>query len=99
MSHFFSETTISRRRRQLGLLASGRTTLSLPDAVKRQLVLDQMAKDPEGRIGAITVKARIFRDTGIDITRSVCFIEKMARCYSSCEAEIGYETKCSFWHL
>jgi hypothetical protein len=28
-----------------------------------------MAKDPEGKLGAITIKAKIFKDTGIDITR------------------------------
>jgi hypothetical protein len=39
--------------------------------VKRQLVLDQMAKDPEGKLGAKTIKAMIFKDTGIDITRFV----------------------------
>jgi hypothetical protein len=64
-----SESTICRRRRELGLRASGLTTRSLPDAVKRQLVLDQMAKDPEGKLGAKTIKAGIFKDTGIDITR------------------------------
>lgn len=28
-----------------------------------------MAKDPEGKLGAVTIKAKIFKDTGIDITR------------------------------
>ncbi|RDB20146.1 hypothetical protein Hypma_013119 [Hypsizygus marmoreus] len=64
-----SESTVARRRRELGLRGSGRTTQELPDSVKRQLVLDQLAKDPTGKIGAATVKTRIFRDTGIDLTR------------------------------
>ncbi|KAF5369712.1 hypothetical protein D9615_010159 [Tricholomella constricta] len=67
-----SEGTVARRRRELGLRASGRTTAELPDEVKRQLVLDQIGigRDPEGRAGAETVKARIFRETGIDLTRA-----------------------------
>ncbi|KAF8064954.1 hypothetical protein FPV67DRAFT_1500841 [Lyophyllum atratum] len=64
-----SESTVARRRRLLGLKASGRTTAELPDAEKRRLVLDQMVKDPAGKIGAEIVKARILQKTGIDITR------------------------------
>ncbi|KAF9463663.1 hypothetical protein BDZ94DRAFT_1163569, partial [Collybia nuda] len=64
-----SESTIARRKRELGLRASGRTTSELADSVKRQLVKDQMDKDRTGRIGAKTVKLRIFEETGIDLTR------------------------------
>jgi hypothetical protein len=66
-----SPSTIARRKRELGLRASGRTTAELSDAVKRQLVKDQMDKDRTGRIGAKTVKTRIFEETGIDLTRCV----------------------------
>ncbi|KAH0588255.1 hypothetical protein J132_02590 [Termitomyces sp. J132] len=64
-----SDSTVARRRRELGLKASGKTTADLPDDVKRQLVLDQMAKDTAGQIGTLTVKTRIFQETGIDLTR------------------------------
>ena len=67
----FSESTISRRKRKLGLRASHLTTLELDSAVKRQLILDQMAKDPKGRLGARMVKRGILRDKGIHLTRCV----------------------------
>ena len=76
-----SESSISRRKRKLGLKASHLTTLELDVNVKRQLILDQMAKDPKGRLGARMVKQGILRDTGIHLTRCVrgnskhqCFI-------------------------
>ncbi|KAG5339850.1 hypothetical protein C0989_003307 [Termitomyces sp. Mn162] len=68
-----SDSTVARRRRELGLKASGKTTADLPDDVKRQLVLDQMAKDTAGQIGTLTVKTRIFQETGIDLTRYLRF--------------------------
>ena len=43
----------------------------LPNTVKRQLVLDQMSKDPERRKGPRLVKAAIARETGIHLTRYV----------------------------
>jgi hypothetical protein len=67
----FSESSISRRKRKLGLKASHLTTLELDVNVKRQLILDQMAKDPKGRLGARMVKQGILRDTGIHLTRCV----------------------------
>ena len=66
-----SESSISRRKRKLGLKASHLTTLELDVSVKRQLILDQMAKDPKGRLGARMVKQGILRDTGIHLTRCV----------------------------
>ena len=41
----------------------------VPDAVKRQYVLDQMAKDPTGIQGPRTIKEGIAHDTGENITR------------------------------
>ena len=64
-----SESTIVRRKKKLGLRASRLTTLELSYDVKRQLVLDQMAKDPKGLIGPRTVKQGIFKDTGVQLTR------------------------------
>ena len=67
----YSGTSITRRKRKLGLKASRFTTLELNVSVKRQLILDQMVKDPKGRLGARTVKQGILRDTGIHLTRCV----------------------------
>ena len=64
-----STATISRRKRKLGLKGSSATTKSIPDVVKRQMVLDQMAKDPTGMQGPRTVKKGIAQDTGENITR------------------------------
>lgn len=68
---YASESSITRRKRKLGLKASHFTTLELNVTVKRQLILDQMIKDPKGRLGARTVKQGILRDTGIHLTRCV----------------------------
>jgi hypothetical protein len=38
--------TISRRKKDLGLLGSGPTIKQLPETMKWQLVLDQVALDP-----------------------------------------------------
>ncbi|KDR84444.1 hypothetical protein GALMADRAFT_713578 [Galerina marginata CBS 339.88] len=62
-------TSISRRRKKLGLWASRLTTADLSESAKRQLILDQMAKDPTGKFGATSVKQRIFQDTGLHLTR------------------------------
>ncbi|KAF8801582.1 hypothetical protein BYT27DRAFT_7198153, partial [Phlegmacium glaucopus] len=45
------ESSISRRKRKLGLKASHLTTLELNVTVKRQPIPHQMAKDPKGRLG------------------------------------------------
>lgn len=73
-----SESTIVRRKKKLGLRASRLTTLELSYDVKRQLVLDQMAKDPKGLIGPRTVKQGIFKDTGVQLTRD-WIIEEMRK--------------------
>ncbi|KAF8801594.1 hypothetical protein BYT27DRAFT_7174067 [Phlegmacium glaucopus] len=72
-----SESSISRRKRKLGLKASHLTTLELNVTVKRQLILDQMAKDPKGRLGARMVKQGILRDGGIHLTRDYIREEMM----------------------
>jgi hypothetical protein len=64
-----SESSVARRRRALGLYASGVTTRQLPETVKRQLVLTQMSKDPERKLGPRMIKQLIARDTGIHLTR------------------------------
>ena len=50
-------------------MASGKTTQMLPDSIKEQLVRDQLAKDPLGRLGPRTIKERLALDTGIHLTR------------------------------
>ncbi|PPQ77166.1 hypothetical protein CVT25_010794 [Psilocybe cyanescens] len=63
------ERSVYRRKKMLGLWASKHTTQELSEAVKRQLVAAQMAKDPNGRLGARVVKQRVFEDTGLHLTR------------------------------
>ena len=48
---FCSEATVARRRKALGLLGSKSATHNALNLVKRQLVLDQLAKDPSGQTG------------------------------------------------
>ncbi len=64
-----SQASVGRRFNQLGLTASGLTTKRLPETVKRQLVLDQLEKDPANKKGPKTVKEAIAFDTGIHLTR------------------------------
>ncbi|KAG6834120.1 hypothetical protein H0H93_011805, partial [Arthromyces matolae] len=65
-----SESTVKRRRDELGLKASGKTTAEMPEDAKRQLVLDQMNKDTTGKVGVRTIKKCIFEETGVSLTRS-----------------------------
>lgn len=64
-----SEATVARRRKQYGLQGSGQTTRGLPDTVKRQMVADQLSKDPKSRKGPKTVREAIAFDTGVKLTR------------------------------
>jgi hypothetical protein len=67
----YSEATVTRRKRDLGLKGSGAMTKVLSDTVKRQMLLKQMAKDPTGKQGPRTIKEGIARDEGVQITRYV----------------------------
>ncbi|KAF9233406.1 hypothetical protein BU15DRAFT_66632 [Melanogaster broomeanus] len=64
-----SESSVARRRRVLGLYASGVTTRQLPETVKRQLVLTQMSRDPGKKLGPRMIKQLIAKETGIHLTR------------------------------
>lgn len=66
---FYSEATVARRRKNLGLLGSRSATRDTSDLLKRQLVLDQLAKDPSGRKGPRLIRESIVFDTGIPLTR------------------------------
>ncbi|KAF9535185.1 hypothetical protein CPB83DRAFT_234812 [Crepidotus variabilis] len=63
------ETSVTRRRKKLGYRAGGYTTKTMEEDAKKKLILDQMAKDPKGRLGARMIKEGIFKDTGIHLTR------------------------------
>lgn len=69
MSLSRSPSSIARRKKELELRSSRLTTRQLGINEKRQLILDQMAKDPAGKYGPRMVKQRIFEDTGIHLTR------------------------------
>lgn len=64
-----SPATIGRRRKALGLKGSGHTTQELPPIEKRQLVLNQLAKDPAQRKGPQSIKEAIALETGVLLTR------------------------------
>ncbi|OSX64400.1 hypothetical protein POSPLADRAFT_1045457 [Postia placenta MAD-698-R-SB12] len=64
-----SPTNIDRHRKKLNLRGSKVTTRSLSDVQKRQLVLDQMVKDPTRRQGPQIIKEGILFDTGLNLTR------------------------------
>ncbi|KAH8093899.1 hypothetical protein BXZ70DRAFT_369379 [Cristinia sonorae] len=64
-----SPRTVVRRRSELGLKASGRTTRELSENEKRQLLLDQLAKDPGRTRGPRTIKEAIANETSVHLTR------------------------------
>lgn len=64
-----SIATIKRRRSALGLHGSRSKKNNLPLDEKRQLVLDQLEKDPTKKRGLANIKARIAFDNGIHLTR------------------------------
>ena len=63
-----SSRTIARRRKTYGLLSSGATTRALPLPEKRQLVLDQLAKDPTSKQGPKTISEGIILNKGVHLT-------------------------------
>jgi hypothetical protein len=67
--HFDSGSSVKRRRQKLGLLASRATTSQMSEADKRQLIVQEMAKDPKGKSGPQMIKQRIFQETGIHLSR------------------------------
>ncbi|KAK7018706.1 hypothetical protein VNI00_018299 [Paramarasmius palmivorus] len=64
-----SESSITRRKKAYGILGSGATTRTLPETEKRQLIFDQMAKDPSRMQGPRTIKEGIAFDQGVHLTR------------------------------
>lgn len=66
-----SDTTVKRRRRELGLCGSGKTTRTTPKENCTQAVLSQVDKDPARHQGIRTIQQRIAFDQGIHLTRCV----------------------------
>lgn len=64
-----SESTVARRLKKLGLFASGLTTKLMPEAQKRQYILDQLSKHSGSKKGPRTVKKDIAKDAGVFLTR------------------------------
>ncbi|KAG1876215.1 hypothetical protein F4604DRAFT_1581135 [Suillus subluteus] len=60
-----SEATVACHRRELGLFGSHSTAAQLPEVMKCQLVLDQLADDPSGHHGPCIVKELIANKTGV----------------------------------
>ncbi|TCD69267.1 hypothetical protein EIP91_008202 [Steccherinum ochraceum] len=63
-----SATTVKRRQKQLGLMASKRTTEVMPDNEKRQLLMDQLAKDPGRRRGPRSIRESIANESSVHLT-------------------------------
>ena len=58
-------------KQKLGLKGSGSMTKALPNTVKRQMLLKQMAKDPTGKQGPCTINEAITCDEGVHITQYI----------------------------
>ncbi|KAF5333869.1 hypothetical protein D9758_017109 [Tetrapyrgos nigripes] len=76
---YLSSSSISRHKAFWGIKAGGATTRSMDDVEKRQLVLYQMAKDPEGRKGPRTIRKDILAETGVLLTRDFVAAEMRAQ--------------------
>ncbi|KAI0061719.1 hypothetical protein BV25DRAFT_1857161 [Artomyces pyxidatus] len=74
-----SVSTVARRRKALGLRGSGAMTRATPDAVKKQLVLNQLAKNPMQKNGPRAIKEAIAAETGVHLTRD--YIAREMRAY------------------
>ena len=88
-----SPATVSRRKKELGLLGARSTTKSMLATDKRQLVLDQLAKDPAGRQGPRSIRENIIQDTGFILTRFLSRILS-ATLHSPVHTEILLQLRC-----
>ncbi|KAF9073367.1 hypothetical protein BDP27DRAFT_1445014 [Rhodocollybia butyracea] len=69
--------SVTRRKKYWGIQGSRVTTAAMPELNKRQLVFNEMAKDPNGKRGPRTVKEVIALETGVHLTRE--YIENIMR--------------------
>ena len=67
----YSDTTVKRRRKALGLTGSGVTTKSMPQQQKTQLVLLEMDKDECRQLGIQSIQHRIAFNHAVHLTRYV----------------------------
>lgn len=67
--HLNSESSVKRRRKELGLMGSGPTTRAMPHAIKEQLVVNQMNKDPAKRHGVRTIMQKVAFNEHVHLTK------------------------------
>ncbi|KAF9047219.1 hypothetical protein BDP27DRAFT_1243497 [Rhodocollybia butyracea] len=72
-----ASASVTRRKKHLGIQGSGVTTRSMEDLDKRQLVLDEMANDPNGKRGPRVIKEILALKHNVHLTRD--FIEATMR--------------------
>ncbi|KIJ36436.1 hypothetical protein M422DRAFT_179437 [Sphaerobolus stellatus SS14] len=73
-----SPTTVARHLRRFNLRSSALTTRTLPESVRRQLILDELDKDPRSQKGPATIKDSIREATGTHLSRD--YIAAEMRC-------------------
>lgn len=64
-----SGRTVARRWKEMGLRASRMTENELPNGKIIELVIDQMNRDPDGRMGQNVMKQEIALRTGFHLRR------------------------------
>ncbi|KAJ4500374.1 hypothetical protein C8R41DRAFT_811193 [Lentinula lateritia] len=72
-----SASSVTRHKKYWNITASQVTTAKMAELDKRQLVFDEMSKDPNAKRGPKTVKENIARVAGVHLTRD--FIEATMR--------------------
>ncbi|KAJ3994232.1 hypothetical protein F5050DRAFT_1800803 [Lentinula boryana] len=70
-------SSVTRRKKHWSIQGSSATTQSMPDLDKRQLVLDEMANDPNGKRGLRVIKEILALQHNVHLTRD--FIEATMR--------------------
>ena len=74
MSPYDSASSVTRHKKHWGIKGSHVTTETMPELEKRQLVIDEMAKDPNGKRGPRTIKECLSLDQSIHLTRSILLL-------------------------
>ncbi|THG92517.1 hypothetical protein EW026_g8404 [Hermanssonia centrifuga] len=64
-----SDTTVKRRRRELGLVGSKVNAREIPLQQAEQLVLQQLDQDPAKHHGVCTIQAKVAFNSGVHIAR------------------------------
>jgi len=65
----YSASSVTRHKRHWNIKGSRVTTAMMEELDKRQLVFDEMAKDPNAKRGPKTVKENIALISGVHLTR------------------------------